>query len=57
MPAFLSILCGIKILGDFLSKIPQWPTRLQVLLGGINSCAASLHWLYFLTGDCTMDKL
>lgn len=56
MLAFLSVLCGIKRLGDFLSKITQWPTRLQLLLGGINSYAASLHWLYFLTGDCSTGQ-
>jgi len=40
MPAFLSVLCvllsGTERLGDFLSKITQWPTRLELLLGRIS---------------------
>lgn len=50
------MLSGIKRLGDFLFKNIQWPTKLELLLGGINSYAASLPWLYFLTGDCSTEQ-
>lgn len=50
------VLSGIKRLGDFLSKTTQWPGRLELLRGGISSYAASLHWLYFLTGDCSTGQ-
>lgn len=49
-------LSGIKRLVDFLFRITQWPTMLELLLGGINSYAASFHWLCFLTGDCSTGR-
>lgn len=54
MPAFLSILSAQwhRNIGRFFSlRSFSGQQGLELLLGGNNSYAASLHWLYSLTGD------